>query len=86
MTMNKYQFFFPHFPSLLNNLAESPVEDDISRMVAVKINLHLLPLAWFWGGVTTVHRSEKDRFTAFGSHEVPLATQDSLRILPIFSR
>jgi hypothetical protein len=41
MTMNQCQFVFTHLPGLLHNFAKSSVEHDLSRMVTVKINLHL---------------------------------------------
>ena len=40
VTMNQGKFVFAHLPSLLQDLGESPVEYDLSRMIAVKINLH----------------------------------------------
>src|SRR4029077_18736985 len=43
MTMNQRQFIFTHLPTLLHNFGKSSVEHDFSRMVAVKVNFHLLP-------------------------------------------
>jgi hypothetical protein len=43
MTMNQGQFVFAHLPGLLQNVAQSSVEDDFRRMVAVEVNFHLPP-------------------------------------------
>ncbi len=43
MTMNQCQLIFTHLPTLLHNLAKSSVEQDFSRMVAVKVDFHIFP-------------------------------------------
>jgi len=41
MAMNQGKLALPHFPSLLHNLSERPVEHDFTGMVAVKVDLHI---------------------------------------------
>ncbi|MDQ1410968.1 MAG: hypothetical protein QOJ41_2703 [Acidobacteriaceae bacterium] len=43
MAMNQRKFIFTHLPGLLQNHAKNSVEHDFSRMVAMKVDFHLLP-------------------------------------------
>ena len=40
VTVNQCEFLLPHFPGLLQDLGECPVEHDFRGMIAMKVNLH----------------------------------------------
>jgi hypothetical protein len=47
MAVNQRQLRLTHLPSLSQNMGKNPVEHDLSRMVAMKIDFHLaLPVRW----------------------------------------
>lgn len=53
--MDQYELVFTHFPGLLQDLGEHSVENDLSGMVAVKVDLHHLPpCAHYWQMTTDV--------------------------------
>ena len=41
--MDQYELVFAHLPGLLQDLGECSVENDLSGMIAVKVDLHHLP-------------------------------------------
>jgi hypothetical protein len=43
MTVNQSQISFAHLPTLLNENNQDAVEHDFSRMVTMKVNVHLQP-------------------------------------------
>lgn len=49
MSVNERHLMLTHFPCFLQDLAKNSVENDFTRMVAVKVDFHLSP--WFVGAV-----------------------------------
>ena len=53
VSMDQYELIFPHLPGLLQDLGECSVENDLSGMIAVKVDLHHLPPGPHFSQMTT---------------------------------
>jgi hypothetical protein len=71
VAVNQCQLVFAHLPSLLQDLGERPVEHDFSRMIAVKVNLHRLPLASLISVRTTMLAPSNSRRSRSGLGSPP---------------